>query len=73
MKNEVDESVLQQFGHIERMKNSSIAKRIKKGKCIGSHPMDQLKKKRWITSVIDCLKKKGVVGKVSGLEMKDTD
>ena len=33
----IDESVLRWFGHIERMGDDSIAKRIYTGECTGSH------------------------------------
>ena len=32
----VDESVLRWFGHIERMENDRMAKRVYVGKCVGS-------------------------------------
>ena len=55
----VDESILRWSGHIERMKNDRIAKRVYVGRCVGSHSVDR-PRKRWTDSVIDCLKKRGL-------------
>ena len=33
----IDESVLQWFGHVERMERDRIAKRVYVGECAGSH------------------------------------
>ena len=51
----IDEGVLQWFGHMERMENR-IAKRAYIGECAGSHSVGRMWKK-WIDSVKDCLKK----------------
>ena len=43
----------------ERMENSSIAKRVYVGECAGSRSVGRLRK-RWIDTVKDCLKKRGL-------------
>ena len=43
----IDEGVLRWFGHVERMKNIRIAKRVYVGECAGSRSVGDLK---------DCLK-----------------
>ena len=55
----IDESVLQWFGNIERMRNNRIAKRVYVGESIKSHLVG-CQWKRWINSVNDRLKKKKV-------------
>ena len=55
----IDESVLRQFGNIERMRNNRIAKRVYVGESIKSHLVG-CQWKRWINSVNDRLKKKKV-------------
>ena len=55
MTNVVDEKidgVLQWFGHVERMESDKI-------ECAGSHSVGRLRK-RWIDTVKDCLKKRGL-------------
>ena len=54
----VDEGVLQCFGHVERIKNDRIAKRVYVGECGGSHSLGR-PRKSWIDTVKDCLKKRG--------------
>ena len=54
-----DESVLRWFGHVERRKNSIIAKRVYVGDCAGSRSVDRLRK-RWIDTMEDNLKKRGL-------------
>ena len=55
----IDEGVLRWFGHMERMENERIAKRVYVGECAGSRSLDR-PRKRWIDSVKDCLKKSGL-------------
>ena len=55
----VDEKILGWFGYSERMKNDRIAKRVYVGNCVGNCLVGQLKK-RWIDSVKDFLKKRGL-------------
>ena len=49
----IDEGVLQFLGHVERMENDIIAKRIYVGECAGSHSMG-MQWKRWIDNMKDC-------------------
>ena len=44
---------------LERMENDRIGKRVYVGKCAGSSPVGKLRK-RWIDSMKDCLKKRGL-------------
>ena len=54
------------FGHIERVENDRIAKRVYVGECVGSRLVG-CPRKRWIDSVNDCLKKRGLkLGKREG-------
>ena len=46
-------------GHMERMMNDMIAKRVYVGECTGSCSVGR-PRKRWIDSVKDCLRKRGV-------------
>ena len=55
----IDESFLHCFRHVERMENDGIAKRVNVGECAGSHSVGRLQK-RWIDTVKDCLKKRGL-------------
>ena len=48
----IDEGVFLWFGHVERMEEDRIAKRICVGECAG--------RKRWIDTVKDCLRKRGL-------------
>ena len=63
MKKEVDErtdeSVLRWFGHVERMERDRIGKRVYLGECAGSRSVGRSQKK-WIDTVEDCLRKRGV-------------
>ena len=52
----IDESVLQWFGHVERMEKDRIAKRVHVGECAGSRSVGR-PRKRWIDTVKDCLRK----------------
>ena len=58
-KKKIDECVLRWFGHVERIGNDRIAKRVYIGECTGSHSVGR-RRKRWIDTVKDCLKKKGL-------------
>ena len=51
----IDETVLRWFGHIERMKNDRVAKRVYVEDCVGSCLVGR-PQKRGIDSVNDCLK-----------------
>ena len=53
------DGVLRWFGHMERMNNYTIAKRVYVGECAGSRSVDR-PRKRWINTVKDCLKKRGL-------------
>ena len=43
----IDEGVLRWFGHVERMENNRIAKRVYVEECAGSRSVGRLRK-RWI-------------------------
>ena len=47
------------FGHVERMENNRIAKRVYVGERAGSRSVCK-PLKRWIDAVKDCLKKRGL-------------
>ena len=51
-------SALQWFGHVERMKNDRIAKRVYVRAYAGSRSLGR-PRKRWIGTVNDCLRKRG--------------
>ena len=53
----IDEGVLWWFGHMERMANDRIAKRVYVGECVGSCSLGQLWKS-WIDTMKDSFKKK---------------
>ena len=55
----IDEGVLQWFCHVERMENGMITKRVYVGECASSRSMGR-PRKRWIDTVKDCLKKRGL-------------
>ena len=55
----IDEGVLRWFGHMERMENDRIAKRVYVGACVSSRSVGRLQK-RWIDAVKYCLKKKSL-------------
>ena len=55
----IAEGVLRWFAHVERMKNDRIAKRVYVGECAGRRLVGRLRK-RWIDTVKDCLKKRGL-------------
>ena len=52
----IDEGVPRWLGHVERIENDRIAKRVYVGECAGSHSVGR-PWKRWIDP-IDCLKKR---------------
>ena len=56
MDERIDAGVLRWFGHVERMENDRIAKRVDVGECSGSHSVGR-PQKRWIDTVKNCLKK----------------
>ena len=56
---EKTDDVLRWFGHVERMENDRIAKRVYVGECAGSRSVGR-PRKRWIDTVKDCLKKRGL-------------
>ena len=49
----IDEGVLQWFGHVERMENDRIAKRVYVGEFAGIHSVGS-SQERWIDTVKDC-------------------
>ena len=53
------EGVHRWFGHVEKTKNDSIAKRFYVRKCVGSRSVGW-PRKRWIDTVKNCLKKRGL-------------
>ena len=63
----IDEIVCCWFGHLEKMENDKIAKRVYMGVCIGSCLVGQ-PWKRWIDSVNRSLKKKREVWMLSKQE-----
>src|SRR5678815_4819944 len=50
----INESMLRWFGHVERMNDSRLVKRMYSGECFGNRPAGRPKKK-WIESVKECL------------------
>ena len=55
----INEGVLRWFGHVERIENDRIAKRVYVAECAGSRLVDRLRKRR-IDTVKNCLKKRGL-------------
>ena len=55
----IDEGVRRLLGHVERMLNDTIAKRVYVGECAGSRSVGK-PWKRWIDTVKECLKKRGL-------------
>ena len=55
----IDEGVLQWLGHVERMENDRIAKRLYVGECAGNCSVGRLQK-RGIDTVKDFKKKKRI-------------
>ena len=54
-----DEGVLRWFGHVKRMGNDRIAKRVSVGYCAGSRSLGR-SQMRWTDTMNDCLKKRGL-------------
>ena len=54
MDERIDEDVLWRFSHVEKMENDRIAKRIYVRECAGSYW------KRWIDTVKECFRKRGL-------------
>ena len=52
-----DEGVLRWLGHVERMEDNRIDKRVYVGECAGSRSVGR-PRKRWTDTVKDCLRKK---------------
>ena len=55
----IDEVVLRWFGHVERMENDRIAKRLYVGEFVGSRSVGRSRERR-INTVKDWLKKRGL-------------
>ena len=55
----IDEGVLKWFGHVERMENDRLAKRVCVGECAGSRSMGK-PRKIWNDTVKKCLMKRGL-------------
>ena len=53
----IDDGVLRWFGHVERLENDRIAKRVYVGECVDSRSVGRPWKK-WINAMKDCLKKR---------------
>src|SRR5678815_4983448 len=51
----INESMLRWFGHVERMNESRLVKRMYSGECVGNRPAGRPKRK-WTESVNECLK-----------------
>ena len=54
-----DKGILRWFSHVERMENDRTANRVYVGECAGS-PSGGMPRKKWIDTVKDCLKKRGL-------------
>ena len=59
VKEKIDEGVLRWFGHVERMENDMIAKSVYVRKCASRRSVGR-PRKRWIDTVKECLKKRGL-------------
>ena len=55
----IDEGVFRWFGHVERVEEERIAKKVYVGECAGSRLVGR-PRKRWNDSVKDCLKNRGL-------------
>ena len=55
----IGEGVLRWFDQVENLESDRIAKRVYVGECVGSSSVGRLWK-RWIDTVNDCLKKRGL-------------
>ena len=53
----IDEGVFRCFGHVERMENDRITKRVCEGECPGSRSVGR-PRKRWTDTVKQCLNKR---------------
>src|SRR5678815_4666944 len=58
----INESMLRWFGHVERMNDSQLVKRMYSGECVGNRPAGRPKKK-WIESVKECLQERNEFGR----------
>ena len=54
-----DEDVLRWYGHVEQMEDERIANRVFVGECAESCSLGR-PRKRWIDTVKECLKKRGL-------------
>ena len=54
----IDEGVLRWFGHVEKMENVRIVKRVYVWECTGCCSVGR-PRKRWIDTLKDCLRKRG--------------
>ena len=59
MDEKINESVLQWLGHMERMENNTISKRVYELECAGSRTVGK-PRKGWIDTMKDCLKKRSL-------------
>ena len=66
----IDEIVLRWFGRVERMENNRIAKRVYVDECAGSRSVGR-PQKRWINTLKDCLKKRGLDVRQAGKIVHD--
>ena len=55
----IDEGVLWWFGHVQKMENDRITKRVKIGECAGGC-LGGRPRERWIDTVEECLRKRGL-------------
>ena len=55
----IDEGALQWFGRVVRMENDMIANRVYLGECASRRSLGK-PRKRWIDTVKNCLKKRGL-------------
>ena len=53
----IDGGILRWFGHMERIENDRIPRRLYVGECAGSHSVGR-PRKRWHETVKECFKKK---------------
>ena len=65
-----DEGVLRWFGHVERMEKDRTPRRVYVGECAGSRSVGR-PRKRWIDSVKDCLRKRGLNVRQAGRLVED--
>jgi len=55
----IDESVLRWYGHVERMGDERIVKRVYDSECLGVRSVGR-PRKRWIDTVRECVRKRGL-------------